>query len=186
MIVFQDLRISSDGNQLFIDAVIAPYNYYEGMFISSISIDTEQTFIPSGPSGSVVYSKEFQDQNKEQSLILTPKDLNLGSFNNHILYVYVEVDGIPDSMTPCGMDNKITLGVALNWYTIYRQGLKYMRQTSDNCCGMSREFVDYILRFKAFELALRTANYQLANNRFLQWFSLGNISSYSVSPCNCN
>ena len=38
MVVFQDLRISSDGMEMYIDAIIAPYDYYEGEYIDNIVI----------------------------------------------------------------------------------------------------------------------------------------------------
>lgn len=184
MTVFQDLRISSDGKQLFIDASIAPYSYYEGEYISAIAIDTDETYIPSGSSSNPVYKKEFQDQSKQQAMILSPEDLGLASFNGHIFYVYITVEGSPDSQTPCSWDLASTLGVVLNWYPVYYRGLEFMRKTADNCCDVSREFIDYILRFKAFELALRTGNYQLANSRFREWFYTSDEVAFS-SPCGC-
>ena len=38
MVVFQDLRISSNGMEMYIDAIIAPYDYYEGEYIDNIVI----------------------------------------------------------------------------------------------------------------------------------------------------
>ena len=45
MVIFKELRITSDGNNLFIDASIAPYDYFQNMYIKSVSIDTENSVI---------------------------------------------------------------------------------------------------------------------------------------------
>lgn len=191
MVVFQDLRITPDGEELCIDSIIAPYDFYEGEYIASIAIDFEGTYTPSGSSQKPIYYKEFTEHNKQQSLILKASELNnnpdytFSDFRNHIFYVYVTVGGAPSPDTDCGWDNATTLGVAIDWYSIYYMGINHMKKVKDNCCDIPREFIDYILRFKAFELALRTANYQLANERFLQWFSSMSKPVY-VPPCNCS
>lgn len=184
MVVFQDLRITPDGKDLCIDAIVSPYVYYEGEYISSIIIDSEETYTASGPSSNPVYSKNFSDQSKQQSLILSASDFGWEDFSNHILYVYAYVDGIPDSNTPCGWDNLYTLGVVLWWQPIYQIGINLMKKVTDNCCEISREFIDYTLRFKAFELALRNAQYPLANSRFKEWFTHTSMPTYNTL-CRC-
>ena len=55
MVIFKELRITSDGNNLFIAASIAPYDYFQNMYIKSVSIDTEETFLSNDkPSGKAV------------------------------------------------------------------------------------------------------------------------------------
>ena len=185
MVVFNDLRITPDGQNLLIDAVMAPYKYFKNMYISSISIDTEDTFSPTGkPSSNAVVIYENQDTTvKEYSVNLSPERFKLPSFNSHIFYVYVTVAGTPSVDTPCTMDTEYTIGAVLNWQSIYQQGMNHMRQVVNGCCGMPKDFIDYILRFKAFELAIRTAQYQLANDRFKKWFAGG--SSEFNPPCGC-
>lgn len=186
MIVFNDLRITPDGENLLIDAMVAPYKYFENMYISSISIDTEETFSPTGkPSSNAVVVYENQDTTvKEHSINITPDRFKFASLNGHIFYVYVTVAGTPSADTPCTMDTEYTLGVALNWQSIYQQGVDHMRKVVNGCCGMPKDFIDYILRFKAFELALRTAQYQLANDRFKKWFA--EDGAKFNPPCGCN
>lgn len=188
MVVFNDLRITPDGQNLLIDAMMAPYKYFENMYISSISIDTEDTFSPTGtPSTNAepVYKNETSDVTvKEVSLNISPETFKLPSFNGHIFYVYVTVAGTPSADTPCTMDTEYTLGVALNWQSIYQQGIDHMRKVVNGCCGMPKDFIDYILRFKVFELALRTAQYQLANDRFKKWFA--EDGTKFNPPCGCN
>lgn len=190
MIVFKDLRITPDGQNLLINAVVAPYKYFENMYITSISIDTERTFSPTGapsPGAILVYENKTNDTSiKEVSVNIGPDKFKekLSSLNGHIFYVYVTVAGTPSADTPCTMDTEYTLGVALNWQSIYQQGVDHMRKVVNGCCGMPKDFIDYILRFKAFELALRTAQYQLANDRFKKWFA--EDGAKFNPPCGCN
>ena len=185
MIVFNDLRITPDGENLLIDVMVAPYGYFKDMYISSISIDTEDTFSTGKPSSNAVVVYENQDTTvKEHSINITPDRFKFASLNGHIFYVYVTVAGTPSADTPCTMDTEYTLGVALNWQSIYQQGMDHMRKVVNGCCGMPKDFIDYILRFKAFELALRTAQYQLANDRFKKWFA--EDGAKFNPPCGCN
>lgn len=184
MIVFKDLRITPDGENLLIDAMVAPYGYFKDMYISSISIDTEDTFSTGKPSSNAVVVYENQDTTvKEHSINITPDRFKFTSLNGHIFYVYVTVAGTPSIDTPCAMDTEYTLGVALNWQPIYQQGIDHMKKVVNGCCGMPKDFIDYILRFKAFELALRTAQYQLANDRFKKWFAEDEVKFNP--PCGC-
>ena len=78
MVVFQDLRISSDGMEMCIDAIIAPYSYYEGEYIDNIVI--------TDINKKEVYNKTIaeEDHNKQLSLFLKPTDMGLSSFNKNI------------------------------------------------------------------------------------------------------
>lgn len=185
MVIFNDLRITPDGQNLFIDIKVAPYKYFENMYISSISIDTEETFSPTGkPSSNAVVVYENQDTTvKEYSINLSPDKFKLSAFNNHIFYVYVSVAGTPSIDTPCAMDTEYTLGVVLNWQSIYQKGINHMKQVVNGCCELPRDFIDYMLRFKAFELAIRTAQYTLANDKFKEWFAEENVKFNP--PCGC-
>ena len=58
-----------------------------------------------------------------------------------------------------------------------------MKQVVNDCCELPKDFIDYILRFKAFELAIRTAQYTLANDRFKEWFVEENVKFNP--PCGC-
>lgn len=184
MVVFQDLRITPDGKELCISASVAPYNFYEGEYISKIEIDTDQTWSPDGPSSSPVYSKEIDGRDKEVSLVLDASEFGWNDFSSHILYVYISVDGGPSMDPGCGWDSLTTLGVVLWWKPIYQKGIQFVRKVVDNCCDISREFIDYILRLKSLELSLRTAQYVQANALFSKWFK--NIDGRAVpSPCGC-
>ena len=136
-----------------------------------------------------VYNKVIpeSEHNKQLSLYLKPTDFSpqLNTFNNNIFYVTVSIGGIPDSQTDCGWDDIRTLGVVLNWHPIYQMGMQYMRNmVSSHNCKVPKNLIDYILRLKSFELALKTSNFALANSKFKEWF-INNSPSAPTTPCGC-
>lgn len=59
MIVLNECRITDDGKYLIIEASVDSLNYYENVYISQVIIDTDETWINSGPSSNNVYNQEF-------------------------------------------------------------------------------------------------------------------------------
>lgn len=117
-------------------------------------------------------------------LMLSPKDINVSDFNNHIFFVYLKANGIVSGMCPCGMDNEWTMGIAYNLRPIYNRSMVYIKEL-DNSCTIPKGFIDMILRIKAFEYSLKTGNTITA---FKQWDKLIKTES-SVRPaknCGCN
>lgn len=189
MITFDELRITADGDSLVVNASIAPYDYYDNVYISAIYVDTDKTFSATGtPSSEAVLLYENTDSDttiKNVTLSAEPKQFDLSTFNGRILYVYGVASGVPSSDTPCTMDNEYSIGIAVNWYTFYQNGMKYLRSTLDGCgCSPDDAFIDWILRFKAFELALRTGNYAVANTKIEEWYNEGRASK-AKAPCRC-
>ena len=188
MVIFKELRITPDGNNLFIDASIAPYDYFQNMYIVSVSIDTEETFSPTGrPSEKavVVYNNSEEEDIKNISLNLDKDSIRVDTLSGHIFYIYVQIAGTPSIDVPCSMDKEYTIGVALNWFPIYQSSLKVLGDIKENCCSIPKESIDFILKLKSFELLLRTSQYDKANKHYLKWFK--NIkSSTGVKSCGCN
>ena len=67
MIRFNELKI--ENNYIIIDVQIEEEKYFKDMYIDSIVIDTQDTFIANGPSSKAIYTKTFNtntDINKEE------------------------------------------------------------------------------------------------------------------------
>lgn len=120
---------------------------------------------------------------KHIQLALTANDLSLTSLQDNMFFVYIEVAGLPDISTPCTMDNQYTLGVAFDWRSIYNQGLKFLKELY-RACSLPKGFIDFILRFKALQLALRTGHYVEAINFWKKYFKK-NITESINSGCGC-
>ena len=189
MVIFKELKITPDGNNFLISASIAPYDYFKDMYISAVYIDTEETFSPTGkPSEKAVevYNNNEDDNTiKNINLNLDKDSINIDTLSNHIFYIYVQIAGTPSVDVPCSMDKEYTIGVALNWFPIYQSSLKVLGDIKENCCSISKESIDFILKLKSFELLLRTSQYDKENKHYLKWFK--NIkSSTGVKSCGCN
>ena len=86
MIQFNELRINPEGTKLIIDVSVKNSVYYENVYIDTISIDTQNTFIDSGPSSNVAYTNTLTGDNKSVRLELGMGDL-LPSLLDNMFFV---------------------------------------------------------------------------------------------------
>lgn len=157
MVQFNELRITPDGQKLIIDVSVRDLEYYTDVYLDSIQIDTQDTFVGSGPSSEAVYTKTIDGNLKSIRLELGTGDL-LPTLNDNLFFVYVKTKGTPSVDTPCGMDNSITLGTTLNKYIIYNDIMQYVKEVNADCI-IPKNFIDKYLRFKAFEISIVTGHY---------------------------
>lgn len=196
MIQFNTLKITQDGKNLIINASVKNLSYYTNVLIGSIVIDNQDTYSASGPSSNPIYKHSFAGKDlvtnkditglKNINITVSAKELldNKGDLNDDILYVYLIAVGVPSANTPCGMDNVNTLGVALNIRPIYNNGINYIKQV-ESTCEIPKDFIDFILRYKALDLALKTENYIQANKYWNKFFKNNNIVSLNTNSCGC-
>lgn len=112
------------------------------------------------------------------------KNDSILTFKDNLLFVYVQTEGAPALDTPCGMDEETTLGVTLYHYPIYNSIMNSIKELEKDC-EVPKSFIDNMLRFKAFELALNTEHYNQAiiyYNKFIKNANLGTVTS---NKCNC-
>lgn len=183
MVQFQELRITPDGKKLIIDVSVKNLKYYTNVYLDAIQIDTQDTFVESGPSSEVVYDTgTIKGDVKSVRVELGTGDL-LPSLNDNLFFVYVRTKGTPAANTPCGMDNVTTLGVVSNLYPLYQHALSYIKELS-NTCSIPKNFINYILQYKAFELAIKTGHYTEAIKYWKKFF-MGIKDSVITSNCGC-
>ena len=212
MVDFNELRVSPDRKNLIIDVSIKDLSYYENVYIDSIIIDTQDTYIPSGPSNSPIFTYEvvsnvtpvyslpdcgcnqiqdyidkencFETSNNEEKRVRL--ELNNTVLNNHLkgnlFFVYVITKGTPASDTPCNMDNTINLGVTADTYPIYTNMLNSLKELES--CGTPKLFTDAFLRFKAFELSIKTGQYSQVINYWNKYFKSLDIPNNTNCSCN--
>lgn len=203
MINFNELRITPDGRYLIVDVQVQNLDYYKNVYLDSIHIDTQQTFIETGPSNKPIYSYIVPDN---EQLIYTQEcncqvvteqneDVLLDEFGtkhirqfididfigNNIFFVWVVTKGNPTEDTPCGMKDAVTLGVVYNKLPIYNAAMKYINSIEG--CDIPREFMDFIFRKKAFETCLEVGNYNQAIKYWNKFFT--DIKESQISNCNC-
>ena len=191
MIHFNELKISADAQHLIIDVSVLSESYYKNVYIDSIIIDNQDTYVGTGPSSNPVYSYSVPDNiskltkktysQKHVRLDLSPVDL--GSLDG-LFFVYVRTKGTPSPDTPCGMDNITTLGTVSNMYPFYQQAMNYIGEITNNC-SVPQNFTDYILKLKALELAVKTGNYPDAIKYYNRFFNGKSKSSIKTGGCGC-
>lgn len=190
MIKFNELRISLDNSKLYIEAEVLSDNYYKNVGITSIQIDTQDTFAANTnmPSSTPKYVKEISNENgtpvKKIEICLPDYDLPGISLKDDILYVWVTTDENITGEPPCGMDIPRKLGVCINWQYIYNLGLPFVKEVTNNC-NIADDFIDFILKYRAVLLAIKTGHYTIANKYWNKFFK-NKVNNYNFKSCSCN
>lgn len=180
MIQFNELGITSDNRKLIIDVQVRDLPYYSKIYIDSISIDTQDTYIDNGPSTKPIFSKVISGDNKSVRLELST--LEIGIKLDNLLFVYVKAKGIPESDTPCGMDNVVTIGVTFNNCPIYNNMMQYIKEIDKNCT-IPKNFINLFLQYKALEISIETSHYRQAIKLFNKFYK--SISVIETNICKC-
>lgn len=176
MVKFKELLIPPYNKGIYIDAEVLDMPYFKDVYIDSIYIDTQDTFSSSGISKTPVYKKILDGNNKSIKFFIDEKEIS-AKIDGTLFFVYVKTKGIPTSDTPCGLDEPVVLGVCADVYNLYRQGILFIQETYDNC-RIPKDFIDFILRFKAFQMCLKTRDFLLA----IQYWKM----FYDTLPPNIN
>ena len=197
MIRFNELKI--ENNYIIIDVQIEEEKYFKDMYIDSIVIDTQDTFIANGPSSKAIYTKTFNtdtDVNKEEivytqgtdkynrvRIYIDGKDLNV-DIHKTMFFVYVIAGGIPAADTPCRWDENKALHTLVDTQVLYNNMIQYVKELNKDC-STPDNFINAILQFNAIDLALKTNQYPLAIDLWKRFYS--DIESNVVLPnCGCN
>ena len=197
MIRFNELKI--EDNYIIIDVQIEEEKYFKDMYIDSIVIDTQDTFIANGPSSKAIYTKTFNtdtDVNKEEivytqgtdkynrvRIYIDGKDLNV-DIHKTMFFVYVIAGGTPSADTPCRWDENKALHTLVDTQVLYNNMIQYVKELNKDC-STPDNFINAILQFNAIDLALKTNQYPLAIDLWKRFYS--DIESNVVLPnCGCN
>lgn len=185
MILFNELKITTDGKHLVIDASVRDDTYYTDVYIANVKVDSQDTFSSTGPSANPIYTyTEISSISKRIQLQLTSANLSNVDLSKTLFFVYITVKGTPAADTPCGMDNVTTLGVTFDLYSIYTHNMKLIGEIKDNCT-IPDSLADAILKLDALNMALRSANYTQAITYWKDWFA-ETERNYITSGCGCN
>ena len=197
MIRFNELKI--EDNYIIIDVQIEEEKYFKDMYIDSIVIDTQDTFIANGPSSKAIYTKTFNTDTdiKKEEIIYTQgtdkynrvriyidgKDLNI-DIHKTMFFVYVIAGGTPAVDTPCRWDENKALHTLVDTQVLYNNMIQYIKELNKEC-STPDNFINAILQFNAIDLALKTNQYPLAIELWKRFYS--DIESNVVLPnCGCN
>lgn len=202
IVVFDQLKISSDGNKLLIGVHVNTADKYANVYLKSITImdgNKVSETCPYAPTEEYLDKIKFseEDKYKEYSAEISAKnlarkyetDVHAMNFTQKdmkktLFFVYVEVTGAPASDTECGEDNVYTLGVTFYIQNLYEKVMNFTN-TLVSKCEVPREFTDFILLWNALKAAIETGHYVAAIKFYNMLF--GNMNDVSViSNCGCH
>lgn len=147
----------------------------------SNTVSTISKWYPEDPS--VFYGQKYL------SIELDIKDLlfliNSNKIDSNPLFVvYIKTKGTPSPDTPCGEDSEYTIGIALNKCPLLNCILEAANELN-NTCKIPKVFIDKLLQYEAFLLAVKLGNTSKAVQYWKEFFDKPNFKT-SINTCKCN
>ena len=189
MIHFNKLEITEDGKCIIIDAEVDNLSWFKNNYIDRIEIymypgatdaskntliysktfteDTTTTTLGTDDNGCETTIEGSYISTRHISLRLSVADIKTNSlvsltdFNSNIFFVRLYGGGEISQCVSCGYDTEYDLGVVYNLRPFYNVGMGYIKALADDC-NIDKNFIDYIMRYYAFRLALKTGNLEQA------------------------
>lgn len=154
MIEFNRLMLMPDNKGLYIDCSIIDSPSTKEAYIDKIIIDTQDTFYTEGEVKTPLYSMPVTGNVKSVQVLIDSSYLSINSIYDNMLFVRIVSKGGTT-------EENYTLGVCVNSFAIYNKALKYLKEMC-NTCTTPKKFIDFILKYKAFQMCLKTRDFPLA------------------------
>lgn len=214
MIDFKELRITSDGKKLIIDASVKDLNYYTNVFIDAIIIDTQDTYINTGPSTTPIFSYEVSNSaltvsstkdlvtpvqtEEDKEIVYVNENEEKGEkrvrleLNSAVLKVDISTTLFFVYVVTKGTPTADTPCNMDNQTTLgvvanlypFYRSIIGCMKEVENDCDIPKTFIDRLLKFKALELCIKTGYYTQAIKYWNKFFR--KIKSTVVTKCKCN
>ena len=206
MVIIDQFRISDDGKRIYINVHVNSADYFEHVYLDSITIMTHEKVTEATyagvPTEDYIYKKTFGDGVKSADLVLTANDFQKtwetdpqaiafkeSEIPKTLFFMYVKVKGEPDECTPCALDREYTVGVTFDNKLLYQQVMDYTKQLGDDCT-IPTGFTDFILQWNAFKASVDTEHWVPAVKYWKMLFGDGSGAGYSkyttTKPCGCH
>lgn len=170
MIKYNKLEIK--GDYLIVDFEVEDKPYYDGVIIEGVRIDIPLTYGTDTPyymeneDDRTHYTKEFLIPDiKKELIIITPQ-------------CYTEE--LPSDI-PCGAD-VVDVSAVYDKNLLLEKGLNYIKSLG-NKCEISKDFIDFILRHNALDMAIDTCNF---NTAIKYWDMFKVTKGVTTKGCGCN
>lgn len=213
MVIFNDLRISEDRKYLIVDCQIEDVDGYDGLYIDRVDVmhyskvtDFSCIGYDADTYAYTMYQKdEDDDEDTVRSVRLSVSidkiledqpNFGVSTFENGLFYVAVTCGGTPtNSLTlegyGCGADKMMDVGVILDWYAVYQNGMAYASKLAFSCgnsCDDPSGYEQFILHWYGLQLAIATCDWiQVAKfwPKFLRMFANGVGKGTISGGCGC-
>ena len=192
MIIFEQLRISDDGQRMYINAHVNGAEYFEGTTIDRLCICLGSDILESDSidpgSNFNIYTKSYDPSTKEINEVITIDDPNLyyGSKTTFkdLFFVYVHCVGVPDEGKCFTAVEDNVLGVTFDENLLYQRVMGYTKSLADSC-DIPVGFTDFILLWNAFKAAIETEHYIPAVKFYNMLFD-STSQAVDYKPCGCH
>ena len=196
MLKFNYLYVK-DG-KIYISVSVLSGSQYSNVYISRIYIDTQDTYVEGGSSDAAIVYDDETGSTRHQTTVTDSYDIQTlinantlkGASNNALFFVTVLAGSTDDfaglSQSECGADNTKITGTCVDLAPFYATAMSYIKDLSNKCetsCNKSY-LIDYILKFKALELAISTGNYVTAIDLYKDLFNVA-VTYNKKGGCNC-
>ena len=201
-VIFDQLRISDDGQRLYINLHVNKADYFKDVYLDSLTVMTADKVLetnPYEPTEDYIYKKVFEGNQKEADLVLQVSDFirsweenpnamrfSRDDMSRTLFFVYVKIKGTPGECTPCRLDEEITLGVTFDENILYQRVMDFTKSLADTC-QIPVSFTDFILQWNAFKAAIETEHYIPAIKFWNMLFDKTNgINTRITKNCGCH
>ncbi len=188
MVLFDQLRISDDGKRMYINVHVNTADYFENIFLESVTILTSDKVLetnPGTPTDDFIYFEKFDSDMKEAALVIDIGSLNAAynnwnpetqqpinaskpyakvsfdknNFSSNLFFVYIKcTEGALVGCPPCTLDELTTLGVTFDENLLYQKVMDFTKQLADDCT-VPQDFTDFILLWNAFKASVETEHF---------------------------
>lgn len=190
-VIFDQLRISDDGKRLYINLHVNKASYFDNIFLDSITIMTADKVSEMNsdiPTEDYIYKNDFEGEQKEADLVLTPNDFNEAynkpDLTSDLFFIYVKIKGVPAPCTPCRLDEEVTLGVTFDENLLYQKVMQLTKELNQDC-EIPQNFLDLILLWYGFKASIETEHYIVAIDFWKRLFG-GKNTTVTSKGCGCH
>lgn len=194
MLQFNELKITADNKCLIIDVQVEDLPYFNKVKIDSVLMDTQDTWLSSGPSDKavVLYSQDntaldtLGDNSGRHIRLEIEKPLISPADNNmYIIYAVADTSSAPEALeAPCDCSQDTVVKVVVNLHILYNYLMKGIREI-ENDCSLPVNFINSFLQEQAVEACLRTGNYAQAVKYWKKFF-MGKPLTVTSKQCGCH
>ena len=195
MIVYDQLRVSDDGKQLYIDAHVSLASCFDGVTIQSLYIclgsQVYETLTIDPESNGYIYKKEYSGVKEiHECISIKDEDLiyNKTDFSRDLFFVYVGCNAIPEGCECFASVGKYVLGVTFDENLLYQKVMQFTKSLADDC-EIPTGFMDFILLWNAFKASVETEHYIPAIKYYNILFDVNGIGGETFNhtkPCGCH
>lgn len=180
MIQVNELKVTSDNKCLIIDIQIKGLKELQNVTIDEIYLDTQDTFIETGPTEK---SKKIEiTPTKHVKLELSKPMIDSTKNNIYFLYIHINTDNAPElGKSNCCYKENVVL-TACNQKFLYDKLINSIPEF--NTCEDTTSFKDAFLQVSSIDSLLKTGHFDTVA-KYWNKFML-NKTSIETKHCGCN